>query len=178
MHEGRGAARHLGAWLCGSWNPDGLCSLRSRGSELAPDAVRPGTSSESTPSPLAGMRAAGIVLEQDGQLLPGGCGSWREKEKAFKALILYHWAKGLVQKDKLDKGAVPRSSRGKSREPVARLMALTSVCSAPGDSCPIPMGAKWDQPHIPLLQRISLLGAYLFRIYLTELCPNYFYRFV
>lgn len=40
------------------------------------------------------------------------------------------------------------------------------VCfRAPGDSCWIPIGAEWDQPHIPLMQGVtawSLFISYLF----------------
>lgn len=44
------------------------------------------------------------------------------------------------------------ASRGKTKG-VESLADCIKVCfRAPGDSCPIPVGAKWDQPHIPLIR--------------------------
>ena len=50
----------------------------------------------------------------------------------FKALIMYCWKKGFVQKDKLDKCTSSVLPGGRQREPMAWLTVLKSVSDAPG----------------------------------------------
>lgn len=81
---------------------------------------------------------------------------------------MYHWEKGFVQKDTLDKCASSVLPEGRQTGSKAWPTALKSVSDAPWGFVSNPNWGKVGPASHSTGASVTLLGAYLFHIYLNR----------
>lgn len=121
-----------------SWDPEAsapCCWGASQCSELAPDSVRTGTSSEPTSCPRSGGRRACWAVS-------ALCSRALVRRKRVKGLNYVLSRKGFCSERQAGQMCKFRASRRKTKRVGSWPTALKSVSDAPGDLCPIPTGAS------------------------------------